>query len=63
MVTPIGSYIYSAKDTQLTRDEVEYAIYRAKVGKAMGLDNIQSVVTKSEVCAELLYSVMSHSFE
>ena len=53
----------SSLNGPITYDEVYKAVYRAKLRKASGIDNIPSEILRNECCVGLLFKIISFCFE
>ena len=52
----------SALNADITREEVEKSIMRAKLRKAAGLDDIPAEVLRNPVCVDLLHKIITFCF-
>ena len=50
-------------NAEITKFEVEEAVYRAKCKKAVGLNEIPSDMLRNETCVDLLYRIIKYCFE
>ena len=50
-------------NTDITYQEVENSVLRAKLRKASGFDGIPAEVLRFESCIDLLYKIISHCFK
>ncbi|MCG8045103.1 MAG: reverse transcriptase family protein, partial [Candidatus Thiodiazotropha endolucinida] len=53
----------SSLNGPISYDEVHAAVYRAKLRKATGIDNISSEILRNECCIDLLFKIISYCFE
>lgn len=49
-------------NSAISKSEVEKSIFRAKLRKASGLDNIPAEVLRNPVCVDLLHEIISYCF-
>ena len=46
----------------IDKDEVRDAVFRAKLGKAVGIDEISSEILRNDTCINLLFRIIKHCF-
>ena len=61
-VPNVLNYDISDLNVEISRSEVKDAVYRAKLGKAVGIDEIPSEILRNETCIDLLYSIIKYCF-
>ncbi|KAK3107434.1 hypothetical protein FSP39_014542 [Pinctada imbricata] len=52
----------SILNEEITRSEVEQAVYRAKLNKSVGIDEIPSEILRNNTCIDLLYHIIRYCF-
>lgn len=52
----------SLLNVPISRKEVEDSVYRAKLNKAVGIDEIQSAVLRNPGCIDILHTIIKHCF-
>ena len=50
-------------NAEIERTEVRDAVYRAKLNKAVGIDEIPSEMLRNDACVDLLYSIIKYCFQ
>ena len=58
-----GNMNLDSLNKEITYEEVENAVYRAKLRKATGFDGIPAEVLRNESCINLLYRIISYCFK
>ena len=61
-VPNVLNYDISYLNVEISRSEVKDAVYRAKLGKAVEIDEIPSEILRNETCIDLLYSIIKYCF-
>ena len=50
-------------NAEIERTEVRDAVYRAKLNKAVGIDEIPSEMLRNDACVDLLYNIIKYCFQ
>ena len=53
----------SSLNMPISYEEVHKAVYQAKLRKASGIDNIHAEILRNDTCIDLLFKIISYSFE